>query len=137
MKKKVLKLLYRSLDAPLGERRRARLERVLAADPALRQVRDEALALRARLAGAAQDSFRPGFAERTLARARAEGSIGARDPGFLQAFMGVARRLAVAGVLVAVLAVTYLLIKGDLLPRDAAYYISDLSLSRILQFPVF
>ncbi|GEM_PF-1247270 len=138
MKKKILKLLDRSLDAPLGPRDRERLDRALAAWPELERTRENLLALRRDLAGARTASFRPEFAERTLARARSEGLFGAgAEPGFLPVVAGLARRAALAGLILVVAVASYVLISGELIPRDAVYYVSNLSLDRILELPLF
>lgn len=138
-KKKVLKLLDRSLDAPLGPDDAERLERALAADPELRRVREELLGLRRGLADGRTASFRPGFAERALARARSEGLVGgASDPGLMPVAAGLARRFALAGLLLLVVAAAaYILIGGELVPREAVYYVSGYSLDRILAFAAF
>lgn len=137
MRKKILKLLYRSFDAPLGRKARERLERSLAADPELRRTREDLLALRRDAAAARTGAFRPGFAERTLARARSEGLIGGAAPGLFPMFAGLARRFAVVGLIMVIAAVSYLLISGELIPRDSVYYVSSLSLDRILDLPLF
>jgi hypothetical protein len=136
-KKKVLKLLYRSLDAPLGRKDQERLQRGLSADPELRRTREGLLALRRDVAGARTGAFRPGFVERTMARARSEGLVGGADPGFLPVIAGMAPRFAVAALILVVAAASYLLISGEIIPRDAVYYVSNLSLDRILTLSIF
>lgn len=59
MRKKILKMLYRSLDSPLGKRDGERLDRALMSDAGLRQLRDDLLALRRDIADSGTRSFRP------------------------------------------------------------------------------
>jgi hypothetical protein len=137
MRKKILKLLYRSLDSPPGKRDSERLDRTLRSDAGLRKLRDDLLAMRRDIAASGTRSFRPGFAGRTLARMRAAVLPGKAEAGFVPVFLALAKRFAVIGAIGIVVFLAYALVNGDLIPRDAVYYISDLSLTRILQFPVF
>jgi hypothetical protein len=137
MRKKILKLLYRSLDSPLGKKDRGRLDRTLEADPELARLKDDLLAMRRDVANSGARAFRPGFAGRTMARLRAVGILGGAETGFLQVFLGLTERLVIVGAIVVVAVVAYVFANGELIPRDAVYYVSDLSLARILQFPVF
>jgi hypothetical protein len=137
MRKKILKLLFRSLDEPLGKKDRELLARHLEGSAELRRAREDLLALRRDIAASGTASFRPGFAERTMARARALGLPGRAENGFIPALLAMAKRFAVVGVILLVIVVSYFLINRDLIPEGAAYYLSDLSLTRILQFPVF
>ena len=137
MRKKILKLLYRSLDGPLGKRDAALLERHLAASAELRKTREDLLALRRDVASTRTAAFRPGFADRTLARMRAEAAAAKAEFGFIPAFLAVARRFAVVGLVLLAVVVSYFLVQREIMPAGAVYYLSDVSLTRIIQFPVF
>ena len=138
MNKRILKLLYRSMDAPLGKKDGDLLSRHLAGSKELRKIKGDLLALRQELAASAAGSFRPGFVERTVARARGGTlSPAASAESFAEAFLAVFKPFAFAAVLLLVVGFSFALLHGDIIPKEAVYYVSDLSLSRILQLPAF
>lgn len=135
--RKKVELLYRSFDSELTEKQRRRLEAALADSAELRGEKDRILDLRKAIAESSGRSFRPGFADRTLARAQsARPTPGAADLLF-ESFKGVFRRIAVVSVLLLVALAAYSLTHRDLVPREAVYYASDVAFGRILQLPVF
>lgn len=131
------KLLYRSFDSELTKKQKRRLEAALADSKELRRERDRILDLRKAIAAGSRRGFRPGFADRTLARARsARPTPGGADLLF-ESFKGVFRRIAAVSVLLLIALAAYSLTHRDLLPREAIYYASDVVFGRILQLPVF
>ena len=62
-------------------------------------------------------------------------------PNRLDALMGSYRwvfgRLAAVTVLILIVLVATLLVQDGLFPKDAIFYVSDTTISRILQVPVF
>jgi hypothetical protein len=137
MRRRHLKLLYRSLDADLTARDKARLSAALEASEELRRTRDEILAIRRAAGETAAEGFRPGFADRTLAAIRA-GQRG-QNPreAFLESLKTVFKPLAVAAAVLLVILVTYNVTHGDLIPKGEIYYASDLALGKILQVSSF
>ncbi len=137
MDKRILKLLYRSLDSPLKKRQEDRLSRALAGSPELRRQRDEIIAMRQALADGAGRSFRPGFADRTIRRLRSgperEDSLAA----LVRAYAGAFKPVAIAGLVILAVLVSYNLANRDLMPRDAIFYASDLAVEKLLRVPVF
>ena len=137
MDKRILKLLYRSLDSPLNKRQEDRLNRALAGSPELRRQRDEIIAMRQALADGAGRSFRPGFADRTIRRLRSgperEDSLAA----LVRAYAGAFKPVAIAGLVILAVLVSYNLANRDLMPRDAILYASDLAVEKLLRVPVF
>lgn len=137
MRRKTVKLLYRSLEVPLGKRAGDRLARHLEESPELRAIRENLLSLRRRVADSRVSAFRPGFVERTLALARSGAPGGAAQESFAEACLVLFRPFAVAALLLLAVGVCQALLRGDIIPKDALYYASDLSLTHILQLTHF
>jgi anti-sigma factor RsiW len=137
MDERILKLLYRSLDSPLKKKEEERLNRALAQSAELRKRRDEILAMRRALVEGSVRAFRPGFAERVLRRVRADAGPGDRSEALARAYAAAFKRIAIAGLIVLAVLVSYNLVKGDLLPGDAIFYASNLAVGKLLQVPVF
>jgi anti-sigma factor RsiW len=137
MNKKILKLLHRFLDEELGPKDREKLARHLEASAELRRTRDELLAFRRGIAEAGGAAFRPGFADRTVARLRATEKRVAAEARFIDIFPAVFKRFAVVAGMVLLAVMVYNAVHRDMIPAGAVYYISDLSLSHILRLPVF
>jgi anti-sigma factor RsiW len=135
--REILELLYRSLDAELTEKQRRRLEAELAGSEEFRREKDRILVLRKAIAGSPSRTFRPGFANRTLARVRSARPARSAADLFFETFKSVFRRIAVVSVLLLVVLAAYSLTHRDLVPKDAVYYASDVAFGRILQLPVF
>jgi len=137
--RKVLKLLYRSFDAELTEKQRLRLEAALAVSAEFRREKDRILALRKAIAHSPGRAFRPGFANRTLARVRLRSGrpTGSAADLFFENFKIVFRRIALVSAVLLVALAAYSLTHRDLIPKDAVYYASDVAFGRILQLPVF
>jgi len=135
--RKKLELLCRSFDSELTDKQKRRLEAALADSEELRRERDRILDLRKAIAANSSRGFRPGFADRTLARAQSvRPTPGAADLLF-ESFKVVFRRIALVSVLLLITLAAYSLTHRDLLPREAVYYASDVAFGRILQLPVF
>lgn len=135
--RKILKLLYRSLDAELTEKQRRRLEAELAGSEEFRRERDRILALRKAIAESPGRTFRPGFANRTLARVRSDRPTTSAADLFFENFKSVFQRIAVVSAVLLLALAAYSLTHRDLVPKDAVYYASDVAFGRILQLPVF
>jgi len=135
--RKLLKLLYRSLDVELAEKQRRRLEARLADSEELRRERDRILALRKAITESSSRTFRPGFAGRTLARVRSGQPTRTAEDLFFESFKSVFRHIAVVSAVLLVVLAAYSLTHRDLVPKDAIYYASDIAFGRILQLPVF
>jgi hypothetical protein len=135
--RKILKLLYRSLDAELTEKQTRRLEAELAGSEEFRRERDRILALRKAIAESPGRTFRPGFANRTLARVRSDRPTTSAADLFFENFKSVFQRIAVVSAVLLLALAAYSLTHRDLVPKDAVYYASDVAFGRILQLPVF
>ncbi len=137
MDRKILKLLYRSLDLTLKEKDQRRLDRALEESVELRQHQADLLAMRQVIADGAVRSFRPQFVERAMNRIQSGGDSAAYEDVLFGAYRTVFRRAAVAGLVLIVALVSYNIANKDLLPQDAIFYVSDLTMGKILQVPVF
>lgn len=137
MDRKILKLLYRSLDLTLKEKDQRRLDRALEESAELRQHQADLLAMRQVIADGAVRSFRPQFVERAMNRIQSGGDSAAYENVLFGAYRTVFRRAAVAGLVLIVALVSYNIANKDLLPQDAIFYVSDLTMGKILQVPVF
>lgn len=137
MEKRVLKLLYRSLDSALKEKDRQRLEKALAESKELRQHRAEILSLRQAVARGAARSFRPQFVERVMSRIRSAPKIPHGHEVLVESYRWVFGRLAAVSVFILIVLLSVALIQDGLFPQDAIFYVSDTTIDRILQVPVF
>src|SRR4030042_1593275 len=137
MEKRVLKLLYRSLDSALKEKDRRRLDRALAESKELRQHKAEILSLRQAVTRGAVHSFRPQFEDRVMNRIRSSPAVPNRLDALMESYRWVFGRLAAVTVLILIVLVATLLVQDGLFPTDAIFYVSDTTISRILQVPVF
>jgi hypothetical protein len=137
MDERTVELLYRSFDAPLEAAEEERLTAALAGLPELRRLKDEIIVLRRAVADGAARSFGPGFADRTIHRLRSgrerEDSLAALVRAYAAAFKPV----AIAGLVILAVLVSYNLANRDLMPRDAIFYASDLAVEKLLRVPVF
>jgi len=137
MDRKILKLLYRSLDLTLKEKDRRRLDEALEESTELRQHQADLLAVRQAIADGAVRSFRPQFVERTINRIHSGGEAAATEDLLFGAYRTVFRRAAVVGLIILAVLVSYNIVHKDLLPQDAIFYVSDLTIGKILQVPIF
>jgi anti-sigma factor RsiW len=137
MDERTVDLLYRSFDAPLEAAEEERLAAALAGSPELRRLKDEIIAMRRAVAEGAVRSFRPGFADRTLARLRTGPAREDRLAALVRAYAAAFRPVAVVGLAVLAVLVLYSLANRELLPRDAIFYASDLAVDKLLHLPVF
>jgi anti-sigma factor RsiW len=137
MEKRVLKLLYRSLDSGLKKKDQERLDKALAESKELRKHRAEILSLRQALAQGAARSFRPQFDERVMNRVRSVPKVSRGHEVLVDSYRWVFKRLAAVSLLILMVLISVAVIQDGLFPQDAIFYISDTAVSRILQLPVF
>jgi len=138
MNKKILKLLYRSLDTELNVKDQRRLDEALQMSEELRLERERALAIRQDLNKSRTQSFTPFFAARVMGKIESSGQT--RKNGFelfYETFKAMFQRLAVASAIVLLALVSYNLIKGDIIPQDEIIFASDTAMEEILELPLF
>lgn len=134
MNKRSRRLLYRSLDTPIGDRQQRRLQKALDESAALRQEKNEIVALRRAMADSAESSFSPQFAEGVFRRLR---TVGFRPQAPLDAFRVCFRSLAIVTILLLVALISFSVIGSELLPRGEVFYLPDVTVVKILELPVF
>jgi anti-sigma factor RsiW len=137
MEKRVLKHLVRSLDSALRKKDRKRLDRALAESADLRRQKAEILSLRQAIAEESARSFRPGFEDRVMNRIRSAPAVPNGIEAMIQSYRWVFGRLAAVSVFVLIVLITVILVQDGLIPKEAVFYVSDSTISRILQVPVF
>ena len=136
MEKRVLKLLYRSLDSALKERDRRKLDSALTESKELRQCRDEILSLRRAVPEGADRSFRAGFEDRIMSRLRSAPEVPNRLEILAESYRWILHRLAAVSVFVLIILIAAVLLQDGMIPKDAVFYVSDTTISGILQVPV-
>ncbi|MGD9345181.1 MAG: hypothetical protein PVH84_04925 [Candidatus Aminicenantes bacterium] len=135
--KKILKLLYRSLDDELNIKDAKRLNETLEKSEELREEREKAIAQRKAVTASADRSFSPFFAERVMNRIE---TVHPKKNGlevFYESFMAVFRKVAVVSAVVLVLLVSYNVIKSDIVPEDELFFMADTTMEEILDLPLF
>jgi hypothetical protein len=137
MDKRILKLLYRSLDSPLKKKDRQRLDKALEESEELRRHKLEIVSMRQAVADGALRSFRPQFAERVMGRIQFASSIKDSLNVQYETFRTVFKRFAVAALIILVVLISYNVAHSDWLPKDEIFYVSDMTINKILQTPVF
>jgi len=137
MEKRVLKHLVRSLDSALRKKDRKRLDRALAESADLRRQKAEILSLRQAIAEESARSFRPGFEDRVMNRIRSAPAVPDKLEALIESYRWIFNRLAAAAVFVLIVLIALVLVQDGLVPKDAVFYVSDTTISGILQVPVF
>jgi anti-sigma factor RsiW len=137
MNKKILRLLYRSVDGELSDKEKLKLSRALEASPQLRREKDRIQQQRASLRQGAASSFRPGFVDRLMHRIH---KLESDTNGWEQFYLTLAaffRRFAVVGALALLLLLSYNLKLGDKLEADEVFFASDAAYEELRQLPLF
>ena len=70
-------------------------------------------------------------------RIRSAPAVPNRLEALMESYRWVFGRLAAVTVLILIVLVATLLVQDGLFPKDAIFYVSDTTISRILQVPVF
>lgn len=135
--KKLLKLLYRSFDADLSEKKNLRLEKALNESKDLRDEKELIHSRRQAAADSAGKAFGPYFADRVMAQIATIGDKKDPQESFYDALMLGFKRLAVVGALVMLVLLFVNVFQGQIIPVDEAFFASDLALEEILNLPVF
>ena len=136
MDKRILKLLYRSLDSALKGKDQRRLDKALEESEELRRHKIKIESLRQAIADGAIRSFRPQFVEHALNRIQAAQSAEDNPHIYFEIFKTVFKRFAIAAVFIIIVLIFYNLANNDLLPKNEIFYASDLTIGKILQLPI-
>jgi len=135
--KKVLKLLYRSLDGDLKDKHQKKLDETLKKSEELRKEKEKVLAQRQAVTDSASQSFSPFFAERVMSKIDGLGEKKNGLEAFYESFMAAFRKVAVVSAAVLVLLVSYNLVKSDIVPEDELFFVADTTMEEILDLPLF
>lgn len=137
MDKKILKLLYRSLDSRLKKKDEERLTKALEESEELQQHRREIMSVRQVVAESAGRSFPPGFAERVMGKLQGSQKANNRLDAQFNLYASVFKPFAIATIAILIILISYNISHDDLLPKGEIFYVSDLMIEKILQVPVF
>jgi hypothetical protein len=135
--KKVLKLLYRSLDSDLKDTDQKKLDEALKKSEELRKEKERVLEQRRVVADSAGQSFGPFFAERVMNRIDRLGEKKNGLEAFYESFMAAFRKVAIVSAAVLVLLISYNVVKSDIVPEDELFFIADTTMEEILDLPLF
>ncbi len=136
MNKRILELLYRSLDGDLTADEGKELREALEASEALRREKGMIEAMRKMVSASGTETFKPFFADRVMRRVK--GLRESRNGMYtLQEWLSrVFRRVAIVGVAVVAGLVVLNLVQADGVSLAAAFGISEVPIEEILELPV-
>jgi len=137
MKRKIVKLLYRSFDSELNPDEKEKLDQALRGSEELRMEKDRILAQRRAIAGGAASSFSPFFTERVMSKIESLDQKKNGVESFYETLLFMFRRFAIIGAAIGLLLLIYNLQTGDILSADDILYASDLTFEKILDLPLF
>jgi hypothetical protein len=135
--KKILKLLYRSLDDDLKDKDQKKLDEALEKSEDLRKDKERVLAQRQAVADSAGQSFGPFFAERVMNRIEGLGQKKNGLEAFYESFMTAFRKVAIVSAAVLVLLISYNVVKSDIVPEDELFFMADTTIEEIFELPLF
>jgi hypothetical protein len=135
--RKVLELLYRSLDGDLKGKDQKKLDEALEKSEELRKEKERVLAQRQAVADSASQSFGPFFAERVMHQIEGLGQKKNGWEAFYENFMAAFRKVAIVSAAVLVILISYNVIKSDIVPEDELFFMADTTIEEILDLPLF
>ena len=130
MEKTIKDLLIRSLDGPVTERERRKLDKALARSAPLRAELKQLMRLREGLSKS-RYSFKPFFADRVMAHIQPGGQFAAPVHDFFDALFYSFRRVAFAGAVLLVLLVSYHVIENKSLSFEGLLGFQELTLEEV------
>ena len=137
MDKKILNLLYRSLDGELNETEMQQVREALRQSEELRREKERILAQRRAIAESPKPSFKPFFAERIMNRIESMGEKKNGQEAFYETLLVMFRRFALAGAAILIILLLVNLSTGDALSTDEIFYTSDVAIEEIADLPLF
>jgi hypothetical protein len=135
--RKVLKLLYRSLDGNLKDKDQKKLDEALEKSEELRKDKERVSAQRQAVADSAGQSFGPFFAERVMHRIEGLDQKKNGLQAFYESFLAAFRKVAIVSAVVLVLLISYNVVKSDIVPEDEIFFMADTTMEEILDLPLF
>jgi len=134
MNERFRRLLYRSLDTDIDDKKKLLLQEALDESSELRQEKSEIEALRRTVTDSANGSFAPQFAERVIRRLEPSDF---RPLASFDAFHIVFRSLAIVAILLLFALISFNAISSELLSRGEVFYLPEVTVVKILELPVF
>ena len=135
--RKVLKLLYRSMDSDLEDKDQKKLDEALEKSEELRKEKEKVLVQRRAVADSSSQSFSPFFADRVMNRIEGLGQKKNGLEAFYESFMATFRKVAIVSAAVLILLISYNVIKSDIVPEDELFFMADTTMEEILDLPLF
>lgn len=135
--KRILKLLYRSLDSGLDAKDQNRLDNALEGSEELRLEKERILAQRQVLADSASPSFSPFFVERVMNRVERMSPKKNGLEAFYESFKAAFRKVAIVSASILVLLISYNVVKSDIVPEGELFFVADATMEEILDLPLF
>jgi hypothetical protein len=136
MKKKFLKLLYRSFDEALSEKDQEFLNAALEDSEELRREKERAAAQRKAITETASPSFKPFFAERVVNKIHSFGYQSGQE-SFYESLKILFRRFALVGAALLIALTLYNMQRGDILSSDEMLFAADAAIEEIIDLPLF
>jgi hypothetical protein len=138
-KRKILELIYRSLDGALTEKEQITLDYALKKNESLRKEKQEIEAQREAISSSFGDElhFKPFFAERVMSRIE---SVPERENYvdiFFNSLFSLFNKLAVIGTVICIIMISYNLSKGESIKEDDAMVVSQVTYEEILDMSLF
>jgi hypothetical protein len=136
-KKKIRKLLYRSLDDELNVKDQKKLYKALEKSEELRKQKEGLLAQRQVVSESAGHSFGPYFADRVMNRIEGLSQKKNGLEAFYESFMAAFRKVAIVSAVILVLLISYNIVKSDIVQEDELFFMADTTMEEILDLPLF
>jgi hypothetical protein len=137
MNKKLKKLLYRSFDGGLSHREKDMLDKALAESAELRREQEEIDRQRLALSQGREVSFGPMFAEQVVDRLSSPQPHENGMEALYLAFKSMFTKVAVVGVALALVLLSYNLTIGDQVTEEEAFFASDTTYEELSRLPLF
>lgn len=135
MKKRALRLLYRSLDIELTPEEKRELEAALRMSPQLKEERERIIALRKTLSAGAVQSFSPFFTEKVMQAVTSPVEKKNGVETFFASLQFAFRRVVLAGAVAILLLLVYNFAKSGDISVKAALGMPQETLTEVLESP--
>jgi hypothetical protein len=137
MDKRILKLLYRSFDSNLRDKKRQQLTDALKKSQELQKEKERIFSMRQAVSESARQSFLPLFAERVMSQLNSVETKEKTLVASFEAFRAIFKRFALIAFLILIGLVSYNLLCSDFLSKDDICYVPTVTLAEILPPPLF
>ena len=135
-KKRIKKLLLRSLDWPLKPKKERKITEMINRIPELMHEKQQIVSLRNQISSSSKQTLSAHFADRVLELVAGTSSTVSYLESMYQAMVPIFRRLVFFTSILAVALLVYNLILGNYLPYSSSWILTDLTLQEILELPL-